>query len=211
MRLTSNRTFSHLAWHYGLLDTLIMRPNQLGPRSTAEEEQRTAANAFEAHVDGLIEAHHGDTRPVYDYLRELLQPSVFPAFVHIQQALKAASSSDNPAPANRRPRLDTGDPVLGEIRTWSLLTVPGSPSYELSDCLNRCGEPDRQWSTCCDPISLPRVDRRVRRGAALDGDPQDRRPSGRGWLGGQDRGSASRSPGRVSARSLERHCSRLII
>ena len=116
MRLTSNRTFSHLAWHYGLLDTLIMRPNQLGPRSTAEEEQRTAANAFEAHVGGVIEAHHGDTQPVSDYLRQLLQPSVFPAFVHIKQALEAASGSDNPAPANRRPRLQTGDPVLGEIR-----------------------------------------------------------------------------------------------
>lgn len=60
-----------------MLDTLIMRPNQLGPRSTAEEEQRTAANAFEAHVGGLIEAHHGDTQPVPDYLRQLLKPSVF--------------------------------------------------------------------------------------------------------------------------------------
>lgn len=117
MRLTSNRTFAHLAWHYGLLNTLITRKNHLNERTTAEEEQRTAANAFEAHVGGLIEAHHGDTRPVSDYLRDLLQPSVFPAFAHIKRTLEASSSSDNPAPRNKRPRLETGDPVLGEIRS----------------------------------------------------------------------------------------------
>lgn len=113
-RLTSNRTFSHLAWHYGLTSALITRKNQLSDNSTAEEQQRTAANALEAHIGGLIDAHQGDVRPVSDYLRQLLLPAVFPAFLHIKRSLENASNPDASGPPNKRPRLETGDAVLGE-------------------------------------------------------------------------------------------------
>ncbi|POY76658.1 hypothetical protein BMF94_0250 [Rhodotorula taiwanensis] len=119
-RLTSNRTFSHLAWHYGLTSALFTRKNQLSDNSTAEEQQRTAANALEAHIGGLIDAHQGDVRPVSDYLRQLLLPAVFPAFLHIKRSLENASNPDASGPPNKRPRLETGDAVLdAENRTSS--------------------------------------------------------------------------------------------
>jgi dsRNA-specific ribonuclease len=82
-RLVSNRTFSHIAWHYGLQDTLKTNPD-LKNRAPAME-QKTLANTFEAYLGAVVSASGEDV--LRDYVDKLLQPEVFPQLGALQRKL----------------------------------------------------------------------------------------------------------------------------
>lgn len=106
-RLTSNRTLSHISWRYGLAKNLIFKQSGCQLKSAREDEQRLAANAIEAYCGSVVEADRGDESAVAQWLEKLLVPQVFPAFEHITKSMQGVPE--------RRPRLDTGDPVRGML------------------------------------------------------------------------------------------------
>ncbi|BGP29839.1 hypothetical protein JCM10296v2_001585 [Rhodotorula toruloides] len=82
-RLVSNHTFSHIAWHYGLQDTLKTNPD-LENRAPAME-QKTLAGTFEAYLGAVVSASGEDV--LRDYVDKLLQPEVFPQLGALQRKL----------------------------------------------------------------------------------------------------------------------------
>ncbi|GAA5961745.1 hypothetical protein JCM8115_004755 [Rhodotorula mucilaginosa] len=116
-RLTSNRTFSHLSWHYGIPRELIFSQRDSNCRSSREEDQRIAANAFEAHWGALFAS--GDASLMLDWLDQFLKPTVIPALDHIEKTIDTEYDGTSGVP-QKRPRLETGDPVRdAEHRTSS--------------------------------------------------------------------------------------------
>jgi hypothetical protein len=109
-RLTSNRTFSHLSWHYGIPRELIFSQRDSDRRSSREEDQRIAANAFEAHWGALFAS--GDASLMLDWLDQFLKPIVIPALDHIEKTIDTEYDGTSGVP-QKRPRLETGDPVRG--------------------------------------------------------------------------------------------------
>jgi dsRNA-specific ribonuclease len=105
-RLTSNRTFSHLSWHYGIPRELIFSQRDSDRRSSREEDQRIAANAFEAHWGALFAS--GDASLMLDWLDQFLKPIVIPALDHIEKTIDTEYDGTSgvppeaPAPRNRR-------------------------------------------------------------------------------------------------------------
>ncbi len=112
-RLTSNRTLSHISWRYGLAKNLIFKQSGCQLKSAREDEQRLAANAIEAYCGSVVEPDRGDESAVAKWLEEkLLVPQVFPAFEHITKSMEVVPDGTSTVP-QKRPRLDTGDPVRG--------------------------------------------------------------------------------------------------
>lgn len=114
MRLTSNRTFAHLSWHYGLPGRIVKRQD-VNERTSVDLQQRLAADLFEAHLGAVIKGHKGDLRPVSDFLHSLLLPAVFPAFQQIKSTLETPLKAGDRILPKKRLRLNTGDAAQGEL------------------------------------------------------------------------------------------------
>lgn len=111
-RLTSNRTFSHLSWHYGIPRELIFSQRDSSRRSSREEDQRIAANAFEPHWGGLLASGDGHGSLMTQWLEQFRKPTVIPALDHIEKTIATEYDSASGVP-QKRPRLETGEPVRG--------------------------------------------------------------------------------------------------
>ncbi|GAA5885399.1 hypothetical protein JCM6882_009602 [Rhodosporidiobolus microsporus] len=123
-RLTSNRTFSHIAWHYGLPQNLLVAstssPTSPSPTS---QEQKTAANAFEAYIGAVLASHESveeGIKALGAYLDKFLQPSVFPPLESLIAELTCKPDVLHGEEKGQRRKLET---ILGETND----AVQGGP------------------------------------------------------------------------------------
>ncbi|GAA5895839.1 hypothetical protein JCM5296_006680 [Sporobolomyces johnsonii] len=120
-RITSNRTFSHLAWHYGLTQQSVIGTPQQG-HVAANVGQKGAANAFEAYLGAVVEANVSNKRPeraVVDYLDKLITPKVFPQLAELRDELKLPLEPWKGEDQHKRRKLTTVFKMTDSLRGGS--------------------------------------------------------------------------------------------
>ncbi|GAA6030708.1 hypothetical protein JCM8097_006282 [Rhodosporidiobolus ruineniae] len=132
-RLVSNRTFSHLSWHYGIVQSLITAPQpETGRRIAPSEEQKTAANAFEAYLGAVLASHTNPPdgiRALDTFLCSLLKPAVIPPLAALVEEF---SHTPKEVVGEQRCRKRKLESVLGDAADSNFRARPSRTSATMS-------------------------------------------------------------------------------
>ncbi|TNY21944.1 ribonuclease III domain-containing protein [Rhodotorula diobovata] len=115
-RITSNNTLSTIARHYGLGRQLILGSATV--RRLPEMEQKTLANAFEAHLGGVQLSSPDGYRiseALLTYIHVFVSPQVFPQLGDIEKQLKRVPERWEGEPGSKKRRIDEVYPVMGSL------------------------------------------------------------------------------------------------